>query len=69
MSDRKQIAFDDSITKQFMETDGKRHKDKMVHLLAVDKKREAMMMIVDKKIENLQDSVNEIKRMLEGAMK
>lgn len=69
MSDRKQIAFNDSLQEQFMKTEGKNSTDKMVHLLAVDNKKKAEINNVDIKIDNLINSVNEIKKMLEGVIR
>ncbi len=69
MSDRKQIAFDDSITKEFMKTEGKRAKNKMIHLLAVDKERKAEIRNVDRKIDYLINNIEELKKMLEGVIR
>ena len=69
MSDRKQIAFNNSLQDQFMKTEGKNATDKMVHLLAVDNKNKSEKRTVDKKIDNLIDSVDELKKMLEGIIR
>ena len=69
MSDRKQIAFNNSIQDQFMKTEGNNATDKMTNLLSVYNKRKAEKRDVDKKINALTDSVNEIKKMLEGVIR
>ena len=69
MADRKQAVFENSIHTKFMKTEGKTQTDKMIHLLAADNKRKAEIINVDKKIDSLQDSVDEIKKMLEGVIK
>lgn len=69
MSDRKQIAFNDSLQDQFMKTEGKNATDKMMNLLAVDNKRQSEIRDVDKKVDYIISNIEDIKKMLEGIVR